>query len=160
MTRRLAWHAVVAASSAVALFAGAPISVHGAPPDQKWTMNGATACETYLTPDVMAAIVAAPASRAVKDDATSCHSGSIYISLKVANVAKFKQQLPRVAMANPMTGVGDAAYWNQAGAVSAVKAPDRGCDVSVMGAAYTARIKDEALGLKLGEICNKLFDLH
>jgi hypothetical protein len=58
-----------------------------------------------------------------------------------------------------MAGVGDGAYWNPAGAVSAVKGPDRGCDVSVVGAPYVTKIRDEALGRKLGEICNKLFAL-
>ena len=81
----------------------------------------------YLTPDVLAAILRNPAGRPERIDATSCHTGSISIYLKVANVDVFRQELPRTAFAHPMAGVGDAAYWNPAGAVSAVKDPDRGC---------------------------------
>jgi hypothetical protein len=160
MTRRVLCHAVVAASSALVFFASTSQSMRGASSDQKWTANGGTACEKFLTPDVMSAIAIAGPAPAVKDDAQSCHSGSVYISLKVADVATFKMEVPRIAMTHPMTGVGDAAYWNHAGAVSAVKAPDRGCDISVIGAPDTTKIKDEALGQKLGDICNKLFALR
>jgi len=42
---------------------------------------------------------------------------------------------------------------------SAVKGHDRGCDINVVGAPYVTKIRDEALGQKLGEICKKLFAL-
>jgi len=43
--------------------------------------------------------------------------------------------------------------------LSAVKGRDRGCEIFVLGAPNLTRIRDEALGRKLGEICNKLFAL-
>ena len=124
---------------------------------KNWTANGATACERYLTPDVVAAILGAPAGPAARLDADFCHTGSIYIHLTVANIDVFRQEIPNIAFAHPMTGVGDAAFWNQAGALSAVKRPDRRCDISVVGP--PPKIHDAALAQKLGEICNKLFAL-
>lgn len=134
----------------------APVQT-GAAPRQAWTAHGASACETALTPDVVSAIVSGPVGAAQKDSATSCHRGSIYITLKVANVAVFRQEMPRIVMAHPMTGVGDVAYWNPAGAVSSAKAPDRGCDISVIGGA--PKLHDAALGQKLGAVCNALLAL-
>jgi hypothetical protein len=136
----------------------------GSSSGSEWVKNGATACEKYLTPDVVAAILSNPAGHSRRLDAQSCeyqtdHTGSIEISLKVADIDVFRQELPRIALTHPMVGVGDGAYWNQAGAVSAVKGHDRGCDISVVGAPYVTKIRDEALGQKLGQICNKLFAL-
>jgi hypothetical protein len=141
------------ASNALASAAGA--STKG----QSWTTNGGSACEKYLTPEVVAAILVNPAGRPERLDPQSCHTGAIYISLKVADIDVFRQEVPRVALAHPMAGVGDGAYWNQAGAVSAVSGHARGCDISVLGAPYAVRIHDEALAQRLGEICNKLFAL-
>jgi hypothetical protein len=106
---------------------------------------------------VLGAVLTAPAGPAARLGADFCHTGSIYIHLKVANIDVFRQEVPHVAFAHPMVGVGDAAFWNQAGALSAVKRPDRGCDISVVGP--PPKIHDEALAQKLGEICKKLFAL-
>lgn len=129
-----------------------------------WTANGATACDKYLTPDVVAAILVDPAGHSHRLTATSCeyqtaHSGNIGITLTVANVTAFRQQSKMIAGTNPMTGVGDAAYWNHAGAVSSVKG-NRGCDIEAFGVVFNAtKRSDEALGKQLGEICAKLFAL-
>ena len=146
--------AVACVAAATGAYAQSP-STKG----QSWTANGATACAKYLTPDVLAAILRNPAGSPERLDAQSCRTGSVYISLKVANIDVFRQEVSRIALAHPMAGVGDGAYWNQAGAVSAVKGHDRGCDISVLGAPGVTKIRDEALGQKLGEICNKLFAL-
>ena len=58
--------------------------------------------------------------------------------------------------AHPISGFGDGAYWNGAGAFSAVKGHDRGCDISVIDPG-APKIHNAELGQKLGEICNKLF---
>lgn len=131
---------------------------------QDWTSNGATACDTYLTPEVVAAILLVPAGHSRRLDARSCiyqteHAGSIGINLSVADIDVFRQEISRIVGTHPMSGVGDGAYWNAAGAVSAVKGHKRGCDISVVGAPNVTKIRDEALGQKLGEICNKLFAL-
>ncbi len=63
-----------------------------------------------------------------------------------------------IAGAHLMAGVGDGAYWNEAGAVSAAKGHDRGCDISIV-APQEAKVQGAALGQKLGEICNQLFAL-
>jgi hypothetical protein len=151
----------MAAACMVAAFSAyAPVSAHGTPTNGTgWTANGASACEKYLTPDVVAAILGKAPGPAVRIDAASCNTGSIYINLLVADVDVFRQEIPRIVGAHSMAGVGDAAFWNQAGALSAVKGHARGCDISVIGEAYATKLHDEALARKLGEICNKLFAL-
>ena len=123
-----------------------------------WINNGATACEKYLTPDVQAAILLGSPQHPQQDDAHSCHAGTIYITLKVADIDAFRQELPLIYGAHPLSGVGDDAYWNDAGAVSAVKGHGRGCDISNIAPGST-RLTGEALAQKLGAICNKLFAL-
>jgi hypothetical protein len=129
-----------------------------------WTGNGATACDRYLTPDVVAAILVDPAGHSHRLTAQSCEyqtkqSGNIGITLKVGNVDAFRQQMKMIAATNPMTGLGDAAYWNEAGAVSSVKG-NRGCDIEAFGVAFHAtKLSGEALGKQLGAICAKLFAL-
>jgi hypothetical protein len=121
-----------------------------------WIDNGGTACEKYLTPDVVAAILRAPAGHPRQLDAHSCNVGPIYISLKVSDIDVFRQELPMIAGVHRMDGVGDGAYWNEAGAFSAVKGHDRGCEISVIDPG-ASKIHNAELGQKLGEICNKLF---
>ena len=115
----------------------------------------------FTTAIVAAGAIAggAPSTIAGASPAHSCHAGSIYIGLEVADIDVFRQELPRIVGAHPMAGVGDAAHWNEAGAVSAVKGHDRGCDISVVGAPQVTKIDGAALGQKLGEICNRLFTL-
>ena len=134
------------------------VSAPAAAVNNDWTANGATACEKYLTPDVVAAILRRPAGASQRIDASSCHAGPIYITLKIASIDAFRQQLPRIAGAHTMAGVGDGAYWNEAGAVSAVKGHDRGCDISVIDPG-APKIHGEALGQKLGAVCKRLFGL-
>jgi hypothetical protein len=124
-------------------------------PGSAWIANGATACEKYLTPDVVSAILSGPAGAPQRVDAHSCHAGMIYITLKVADIDVFRPEIPRIAFAHPIAGVGDGAFWNEGGGFSAVKGHDRGCDISVVGAPL--KIQGAALGQKLGDICNKLF---
>lgn len=160
---------------AVAIIAGALVScakeassstttAGAAPASSDWTANGGTACEKYLTPDVVAAILVDPAGQSRRKDATSCEfatkqSGNIGITLKVGNVDAFRRQMKMIAYTHPMTGVGDAAYWNEAGAVSSVKG-NRGCDIEAFGVAFHAtKLREEALGRQLGAICTKLFAL-
>jgi hypothetical protein len=151
--------AACAALSIAACAHGAPASRDATPAyGQSWADNGAGACEKYLTPDVVAAILLTPAGHPQRLDAHSCHLGIIYISLKAADVDVFRLELPRIAGVHLMAGVGDSAYWNEAGALSAVKGHARGCDISVLVPGQ-AKIHAAALGQKLGEICNKLFAL-
>jgi hypothetical protein len=107
---------------------------------------------------VVTAIVLTPADHPQQLDAHSCHAGIIYIDLKVADIDVFRQELPMITGTHLMAGVGDGAYWNQAGAVSAVKGHHRGCDISVIDP-QQLKIHNAELGQKLGEICNKLFAL-
>jgi hypothetical protein len=139
-----------------ALFVLVPIVGHA----QSWTANGATACEKYLTPEFVSAVLGDPPEPAKRTGPNSCttRSGSLYITLNTKDVNEFRRELPRIAGVHVMSGVGDAAYWNASGAVTAVKSPNRECVVGVL-LQTSAKIHDAALGKKLGEICNKLFAL-
>lgn len=141
-----------AAVLAVASFTPAPAAAGGG----AWIDNGATACEKYLTPDVEATILRTPGGRPRRLDAHSCNVGPIYISLKVTDIDVFRQEISRIYGAHPISGFGDGAFWNEAGAFSAVKGHDRGCEISVIDPG-APKIHNAALGQKLGEICNKLF---
>ena len=88
-----------------------------------------------------------PATRG-RLDANSCNAGMIYIFLKVADIDVFRMEVPRIAGAHPISGVGDGAFWNEAGALSAVKGHDRGCDISIIGAPGELKIHNAALGTK------------
>jgi hypothetical protein len=153
MNTRILLHSIAAAWIACAPGGASASGDNGT----SWTANGASACENYLTPNVLAAILTMPAGPAARLDADYCHTSSIYIHLTVADVDVFRQEVPHIAFAHPMVGVGDAAFWNQAGAFSAVKRPNRRCDISIVGP--PPKIHDYALAQKLGEICNKLFAL-
>ncbi len=138
-----------------ALIAPAPVAAASG----AWIDNGATACEKYLTPDVVAAILRAPAGHPHRLDMASCNVGPIYITLKVADIDVFRAEVPRIFGAHPIGGIGDGAYWNQAGALSAVKGHERGCDISVIDPG-APKIHNAELGQKLGEICNRLFAIQ
>jgi len=105
----LAFAAVLATLAFTAPALAAPGSSGSA-----WTANGATACEKYLTPDVVAAILRNPAGKPRRLDANSCNVGPIYISLKVADIDVFRAELPRIFQAHSIGGIGDGAYWNGA----------------------------------------------
>jgi hypothetical protein len=122
-----------------------------------WSANGGSACEKYLTPAVTDAILNSHAAPPKRTDPSSCNSFPIYIKLSAANVAAFRAQVPRIADAHPIGGIGDAAYWNGAGALSAVKG-DRGCVINVL-VPGSAKVTGEALAKKLGAVCDQLFAL-
>lgn len=136
----------------LAFIAPTPIAAAGS----TWVDNGATACEKYLTPDVVATILRNPGGKPQRLDAHSCHVGPIYIALTVADIDVFRLEVPRIVGAHPISGFGDDAYWNGAGAFSAVKGHGRGCDISVIDPG-APKIHNAELGQKLGAICNKLF---
>lgn len=153
MDRRILLHVLAAAYIACAP-GGASASGEAA---KSWTANGASACANYLTPAVLGAITGASSGHAVTLDTDYCHTDSVYIHLTTTDVEVFKKEVPHVAFAHPIGGIGDAAFWNEAGALSAVKRPDRHCEISVIGP--PPKIHNEALAQKLGEVCNKLFAL-
>ena len=140
----------------VAVFVS-PHPVRAADSVAAWSANGGNACEKYLTPAVTNAILASHAAPPKRTDPASCNSYPIYIQLSVANVAAFRAQMPRIAGAHPINGIGDAAYWNEAGALSAVKG-DRGCVINVLVPGST-KVTGEALAQKLGAVCDQLFAL-
>ena len=126
--RRLPAAAFAALLAIPAFIAPTPIVAAGG----AWIDNGATACEKYLTPDVVASILRSPAGKPRRLDAHSCNVGPIYISLIVADIDVFRMEVPNIFGAHPIAGIGDGAFWNGAGALSSVKGHSRGCEISVI----------------------------
>jgi len=152
-------HSLGGLAAACTVLSLATSATAGPATGQAWTANGASACERFLTQEVEAAIVVGPTGHPERLDVNSCRAGIIYITLKVANIDVFRQELKMIVGVHTLSGIGDGAYWNEAGAMSAVKGHDRGCDISVIGAPGQMKIHNADLGQKLGEICNKLFAL-
>jgi hypothetical protein len=150
-------HAVIAFLVPVGAILVLPHPARAATTAAAWSANGGAACEKYLTPAVTDAILNSHAAPPKRTDPTSCNSFPIYIKLSAANVATFRAQLPRIADAHPIGGIGEAAYWNGAGALSAVKG-DRGCVINVL-VPGSAKVMGEALAQKLGAVCDQLFAL-
>ncbi|HEY7898947.1 MAG TPA: hypothetical protein VIC03_11090 [Gemmatimonadaceae bacterium] len=130
-----------------------------------WTANGATACEKYLTPDVVAGIWTHPASHfKAGDDGSACSyqsddSGrSIAIMLAKDGPESFDAIFKYLVDPAPLPNVGDKASLTANGVV-AVKGDNRNCHINVYGEDAALKVSREALGQKLGEICNKLFAL-
>ena len=125
---------------------------------QRWTANGAGACAKYFTPDFVGAVMGGPPKPAKVTSDSSCLSGMLYITLESTSAEHFRQQMPLIAATHPISGIGDVAFWNDAGTVSSAKGQDRGCNIGVF-LPNQAKLQREALAQKLGTICNKLFAL-
>ena len=129
-----------------------------------WIANGAIACDKYLTPDVVAAILSHPAGQAKRLSGQACtfessdSGGSISITLSNAGPAAFDQYQQYLVDPRPLAGVGDKASTSLTG-IDAVKGNDRTCTIDAGGAPGSTKLTGGALAQKLGEICNKLFAL-
>jgi len=129
-----------------------------------WIANGAGACDRYLKPDRVAAILNNPAgaNKTLSPQACSYNTtdsgGTITITLTDAGPAAFDAYQKYLVDPQPLPGVGDKASQSMIGIV-AVKGTDRNCSIDAGGAADALRIRGAELGKQLGEICNQLFAL-
>ena len=131
-----------------------------------WVKNGASACDKYLTPDVIGAIFNAAGGQSHAQDAQTCifeaahqpnHDYStITISLRDGGSFVFDGD-PTTKNGTAISGVGEKAVRTQEDGVQAVKG-DHICDVYVKPPNGN-KIKGDALAQKLGEVCTKLFAL-
>jgi hypothetical protein len=125
---------------------------------QRWAANGGGACAKYFSPEFVGAVLGGSAEPAKVTSDSSCLSGMLYITLNSISAEQFRQQMPLIAGTHPISGIGDVAYWNEAGTVSSAKGQGRGCNIGVF-IAQQAKLQKEALAQKLGTICNSLFAL-
>jgi hypothetical protein len=129
-----------------------------------WTDNGATACDTYLTHNLLTAVLTNPAGQSKKLSVQSCtyetadSGGSVTITLTNAGVSAFDHYQQYLVNPVPLPGVGDKASQSIIG-IDAVKGADRGCDIDAGGAPGSLKLHGAELGQKLGAICNQLFAL-
>ena len=129
-----------------------------------WIANGATACDTYLTPDVVKAVLTNPAGQSKKLSSQACtyeapdNGGGITITLSNAGPTVFDQYQQYLVNPVPLPGVGDKASQSIVG-IDAVKGLDRMCTIDAGGAPGSLRVHGEELGKNLGAICNQLFAL-
>lgn len=127
-----------------------------------WTANGATACDTFLTPAIAAEILKNPTGHAKPLSAWSCayettDFSNISITLMAVGTAGLDQDLKNLSDPTPLAGVGDKAVRTTIG-IEAAKGADRMCNIDVMPP-FAAKVSGEALAQKLGAICNQLFAL-
>ena len=156
---------VSAVCALVAASHGTPRGSSGGP----WIANATTACEKYLTPDLVAAIWGTPGGQA-KPVATgnprvqacvfqSASPGrNIKITLNTDGPASFDAGQKYLVDPVPLPHVGDKASLTGDGIV-AVKGTDRTCHIDTIGNIGSIKLSRQALGQKLGEICNQLFAL-
>ena len=144
--------------------ARAHASVETASGAASWTTNGATACDRYLTPVMVAEVLTHTAGRTRKLSSQACtyetadNSGSISITLTNAGPAAFDRYQQYLVNPVPLPGVGDKASRSMIGIV-ALKGNDRTCTIDAVGPPGSTKLAGEALARQLGGICNDLFAL-
>jgi hypothetical protein len=132
----------------------------------QWVLNGATACAKYLTPEVITAVFGSASGDSQKTGSNTCtfstaHApntdySTINIVLNSGRSAFFDEDID-TKNGTPLNGVGDKAVRTLEDAVQALKG-DHVCKVYVKPP-YGNKLQGDALALKLGEVCNKLFSL-
>jgi hypothetical protein len=127
-----------------------------------WIANGASACDTYLTPAVVAEILKDPAGQSKTLSPQSCSYktrdfASISITLMGAGTTGLDAHMKYLTDPVPLAGVGDKAVRTAIG-IEAAKGANRMCSIDVMPP-FAAKTSGEALAQKLGAICNRLFAL-
>jgi hypothetical protein len=139
--------------------APASSSSHGA---SDFATRGGDACGKYLTADVVASILDGPTGPAKKLSAQSCSvtttddAGSITITLNSATPQSFDAYQKYLVNPKPLAGVGDKAVQSMIG-ISSIKGTNTGCDIDAGGAPGSLKLRGEALGQKLGAICNAIY---
>lgn len=124
--------------------------------------RGGDACDKYLTPDIIASILDGPTRPARKLSAQSCsvtttdNGGSITITLNSATPQSFDAYQKYLVNPTPLAGVGDKAVQSMIG-ISSIKGTNTGCDIDAGGAPGSLKLRGEALGQKLGAICNAIY---
>ncbi|MGH6739466.1 MAG: hypothetical protein ACREDY_10650 [Bradyrhizobium sp.] len=137
-------------------------STHAANAASTWIANGGTACNRFLTPDVVGKIFKNPAGESKKSTEQGCRFETpdfamISITLTAGGPAVLDAHMKYLDNPLPLSGVGDKAVRTRSG-IEAVKGNDRMCGIDVMPP-FGNKISGEALALELGAICNKLFAL-
>ena len=148
---------------------GGSTGAAGAPPTadaDQWVLNGAAACAKYLTPDEITAVFGSASGDSQPNGPHACmfstaHApntdySTINIYLSSGGSASFDEDVD-TKNGTPLSGVGDKAVRTQEDGVQAVKG-DHICSIGVKPP-YGNKLKGDALALKLGEVCNKLFSL-
>jgi hypothetical protein len=137
------------------------------PPQSKgaaWIANGSTACDKYLTPEFVAAVLTHPSGKSKTLSPQACafnaddDSANISITLMNAGPKDFEAYQQYLSNPEPLAGVGDRASVSVTG-IDAVKGNDRSCAIDAGGAPGSLMIRGKELGNKLGQICNLLFAL-
>lgn len=127
-----------------------------------WTANGATACDTFLTPTIVAGILKNPTGHTKKLSPQACtfettDFASISITLMPSGTTGLDLHMKYLVDPVPLAGVGDKAVRTMIG-VEAAKGADRMCSIDVTPP-FATTTSGEPLAQKLGAICNQLFAL-
>jgi hypothetical protein len=124
-----------------------------------WTSLGATACATYFTPELKAALLPSPGTaktRSAKSCTVDATGGNIQLSLASESLASFNAGVKFLPDTVPLPGIGDRAVRDAVG-ITAYKAPDRVCTIQLIANNGFFKQSGGQLGQTLGAVCNKLF---
>jgi len=137
-------------------------SAHRSAPLGGFASRGGDACEKYLTPAVVSAILDGATEPAKKLSAQGCEvrtvdgGGSISITLNAASPQAFDAYQKYLSNPTPLAGVGDRAVQSMTG-ISSIKGNNEGCDIDAGGAPGSLKLHGAELGAKLGDICNRIY---
>lgn len=124
--------------------------------------RGGDACDKYLTSDVVAAILNGATGKPKRLSPQACSvttlddGGSISITLNSATPQSFDAYQKYLVDPKPLPGVGDRAVQSMTG-ISSIKGSNTGCDINAGGAPGALKLHGQALGEKLGAICNRIY---
>jgi hypothetical protein len=137
-------------------------SASGSRASGDFASRGGDACDKYLTAAVVASILDGPTRPPKKLSAQSCSvtttddGGTISITLNSATPQSFDAYQKYLVNPKPLAGVGDKAVQSMIG-ISSIKGSNTGCDIDAGGAPGSLKLHGEALGQKLGAICNAIY---
>jgi hypothetical protein len=152
-----------APSAASGASQSAPAGAAQASSGTAWIHNGAIACDTFLTPEVLGEIFKNPAGHSKKLSAQACRFSTtdlaaINITLIQAGPAVFDTEAKNRDGATPLPGVGDKAVQSTIG-IEAVEGTDRICRITIVPP-FGNKLRGEPLARKLGDVCNQLFAIR
>ena len=124
--------------------------------------RGGDACGKHLTPDVVSSILNGTPGAAKRLSPQGCSvstlddGGTVTITLMAATPQAFDAYQKYLVNPTPLSGVGDRAVQSMTG-ISSIKGSNEECDVDAGGAPGSLEIHGNALGDKLGAICNRTY---
>lgn len=140
----------------------APAASSGGGGGGDFASRGGDACGKYLTPEVVSSILHGTPGQPKKLSPQGCSittmddAGNVTITLTNATPQAFDAYQKYLTNPTPLAGVGDRAVQSMTG-ISSIQGSNEGCDIDAGGAPGSLKLHGQALGEKLGAICNRIY---